>query len=686
MHNRTVSMHLYIRQLSATSYFPAFMNIRYYRGKTQALLLLLIGCWSLPFYSVQADDTALLEQRKQYRAAKKSLQADHLKAFEKTSESLKDYPLYPYLRYDYLSRRLWKVKSAEIIDFLKDYGDLPMANDLRRSWLKLLIKRGQWQSYVDNYTPQADKTLQCYQLQARIKTKNQAYLLEDIRSMWLAGESLPPECDPAFTLLYKSELLTEELIWQRIRLSMENGQTGLTSFLSRRLSVEQQAWATRWIAMHHNPSKQMQQAKYDDVPLAREILLHGMHRLARQNIDRALSRWDKLKTAYSFSDSEIDQLEKNLATQAARKNHKQAKQLLDNIAIAEVDEDILQLRLRIALEDEDWETLVKWTEGKPADEKVRLRWYYWRARALAETGNVAAAGEIYEWLAKERDYYGFLAADRINSPYQMNYHPLPEDPEAWQKLSALPAIARAREFYQLGSLYSARREWHHNLPQLNSYQKQIAASIAASWGWHDRAILTLAKAEIYDDLVTRFPLPFNATIEKFATMRKLDLGWMYALIRAESAFIEDVRSPTGALGLMQVMPATGKHTAKNIGLRNYNTKQLLLSDKNVRIGSAYLKQMYGAFNNSAVLATAAYNAGPTNVKRWLPKKHCLEADIWIEKIPFTETRKYVQRILYFASVYDWRLKREIIPIQRRTTLVQTNKQILASKSCPVNKV
>ncbi|MFT5133238.1 MAG: soluble lytic murein transglycosylase [Gammaproteobacteria bacterium] len=136
---------------------------------------------------------------------------------------------------------------------------------------------------------------------------------------------------------------------------------------------------------------------------------------------------------------------------------------------------------------------------------------------------------------------------------------------------------------------------------------------------------------------------------------------------------------------MQIMPATGKYVAKNIGLRNYDTRQLSQSNINVRIGSAYLKQMYDNFNKNTVLATAAYNAGPTNVKRWLPKSNCEQADVWIEKIPFTETRKYVRRILFFASVYDWRMKREIIPIQKRVTLIQPNKQILASKSCPVGK-
>jgi soluble lytic murein transglycosylase len=653
--------------------------------KTLRLSLFVVIAWSLTIPYVLADDSKLLEQRKQYTAEKKSLSAGHLKAFQKTTDELKDYPLYPYLLYDFLSRRLWKVENAEIVDFLKNYGDLPNANDLRRSWLKLLIKRGHWQTYVDNYTPQSDKVLQCYQLVARIKTKNEVYLLEDIRSLWLTGESLPPECDPAFVLLYKSNLLSEEVIWQRIRLAMENNQTGLAAYIGRRLDSDQQLWVTRWIAMHNNPSKHTLNPEYEDRPLAREILLHGMHRLVRQNINHALSRWNNLKSTYSFLQSEIDEFEGKLAIHAARKNHKQAKQLLDNIAFTEVDEEILHLRLRIALDDEDWDTIIKWTTGEPTDEGIRLRWFYWRARAFEETGNVASANEIYKWLAKERDYYGFLAADRIDAPYQMNYHPLPENLEEWRKLTTMPGIARARELYLLGSHYSARREWHHNLTQLTSYQIQIAATIAASWGWHDRAIITLAKAEIYDDLVTRFPLPFNSTIEQFSKMRNLDIGWMYALTRAESAFMEDVRSPAGALGLMQIMPATGKYVAKNIGLRNYDTRQLSQSNINVRIGSAYLKQMYDNFNKNTVLATAAYNAGPTNVKRWLPKSNCEQADVWIEKIPFTETRKYVRRILFFASVYDWRMKREIIPIQKRVTLIQPNKQILASKSCPVGK-
>jgi len=162
----------------------------------QALCLLFLFLFILITTPVFAK--SLESQRKDYLAAKKALDTKQYKTFGKIANTLNDYPLYPYLRYEYLRKRLWKVKDADMIDFLKRYGDLPMAGSLRTSWLKLLVKRGHWQTFLDSYTPQSDTTMQCYQIQARMKTNNDVFLLEDIRSIWLTGKSLPPQCDPAF--------------------------------------------------------------------------------------------------------------------------------------------------------------------------------------------------------------------------------------------------------------------------------------------------------------------------------------------------------------------------------------------------------------------------------------------------------------------------------------------------------
>jgi soluble lytic murein transglycosylase len=217
---------------------------------------------------------------------------------------------------------------------------------------------------------------------------------------------------------------------------------------------------------------------------------------------------------------------------------------------------------------------------------------------------------------------------------------------------------------------------------MTSYQMQMAAMLAHSWGWYDRALLTLNKAESYDDLVVRFPMAYREGIEKHAQQRELDLAWVFSLVRQESAFDEDARSPAGALGLMQVMPATGRETARTIGLRSFSTAQLTHSSTNINIGTAYLRRMLDYFDGNMVLATAAYNAGPGNVSRWLPPGGCTEPDIWVEQIPIIETRKYVQRILYFASIYDWRLGRDVTRIADRSSPVQQRgAELVAALSC-----
>ncbi len=654
------------------------------RQETVLMLLFVIFMVTL---SAPAFAKSIESQRKDYLAAKKALDTKQYKTFGKIANTLKDYPLYPYLRYEYLRKHLWKVKDGEIITFLKRYNDLPVTAGLRKSWLKLLMKRGHWQTFLDNYTPQSDTTMQCYQLQARIKTNNDTFLLEDIRTTWLAGKSLPPQCDPAFALLYKSHFMTNELVWERLRLSMQNDQLSLVNYLSSLLDPEHKALAKQWVQIHQNPYKYTHKPKLDDTPIAREILTHGILRLAKKDIAKAVQRLEALKGQFSFTPDEVAEIERTLAIRAAGNKSKLALQLLDQIDNRHVNDKVFHYRLRTALANYDWPILKKWTTGEVPDSDLEMRWRYWHARALEETGEPAKAKEIYTELAKERDYYGFLAADKINVAYDMNHHPLPENLEEFNRIESLPAIKRAYEFFKLNMKYPGRREWHHALNNMTSYQMQMAAAVVTQWGWHNRAIFTMGRAKAYDNLELRFPILFDELLNKYAKKRNIDPSWMYGLVRAESAFIEDVRSPAGALGLMQVMPKTGKDTAKRIGLKGFKTSKLKQAETNIPIGSAYMKQMLDRFNGNMILATAAYNAGPHRVSKWLPKKGCEQPDIWVEQIPFNETRKYVRRVLTYANIYDWRLQTGIKPLKERMPLVTSNKNNLAANlSCTAIKI
>jgi soluble lytic murein transglycosylase len=647
------------------------------------ILILISTLSASPVYAKSIE-----QQRKDYLAAKKALDTKQYKTFGKIANTLKDYPLYPYLRYNYILKRLWKIDDAEVIDFLKRYSDLPVTNYLRKSWLKLLVKRGHWQTFMDYYLPQSDVKMQCYHLQARLKTNNEIFFLEDTRSIWLSGRSLPPQCDPAFERLYKSDLMSNELVWERARLSMQNNNTSLVNFLSKRLNPEYKALAIFWVQIHNNPYKYTDKPKLADNETSREILAHGILRLAKQDVAKAVKRLEALQQDFAFTSGETAEIERTLAIRAAKNKSKLASKLLDQIDNYHVNDEVFHYRLRTALKNEDWPILKKWTTGQAHDVDIEMRWRYWHARALEETGEPEKAKEIFAELAKERDYYGFLAADRINAPYRMNHYPIPENKEEFARIESLPGIKRAHEFFKLGSGYSARREWYHAESKLTTYQMQMAAALVTKWGWHDRAIFAMNRAKAYDNLVLRFPLLFEDIFDKYAKKRNLDRGWVYGLARAESAFIEDVKSPAGALGLMQVMPRTGKETAKSIGLKGFKTYKLTQAETNIPIGTAYMKMMLDKFNGNMALATAAYNAGPHRVVKWLPKKGCVEPDVWIELIPFNETRKYVRRVLSFANIYDWRLGGDIKPIKERVSLITPNKknQNIADLSCTAVKI
>lgn len=629
-----------------------------------------------------ASASSLEKQRDMFRQARKELSAGRIESFNKLTDQLQDYPLYPYLLYDYMSRYIWKVEDKQLVAFLERYSDSPVAGDLRRSWLNYLAKRGRWQTFVDNYTTQSNELLQCYYLHARLKSGRHDYLLEDTRSIWLSGTSRPPQCDQAFAALYKSKLMNDELLWRRIRLAMAEGQTVLAGYLGRKLQEQDRPWVDRWIAMHGNPWKWTAGSGFKDVPQAREILAYGVQRLAWRDIDKAIERWERLQADYGFDPEQVKKVEGRLAVIAARREHEDAMKLLDQIKPAEVDENIFQWRLATALKNRDWSMLIKWTGGEPVDIKLEQRWHYWHARALEETGARDQAEAVYRKLARERDYYGFAASDRLGKSYDMRHRPLPEDSEAMQDLRKLPGLVRAHELLHLNMDYYARREWYAATSEMSSYKLQMAAAIAYEWGWYDRTILTLGKAEAYDDLQLRFPMPFDKEVTRYASRFKLDRAWVYALIRAESAFMEDARSPSGAMGLMQVMPATGRETAKDMGWKSFKTSDLNHSDKNIHIGTTYLNKMYQRFGSNIILATAAYNAGPRNVAAWLPEKGCIEPEIWIEQIPFNETRKYVGRILYFASIYDWRMKNEIKPVRQRMAIITSkSNEKVADLSC-----
>ena len=251
----------------------------------------------------------------------------------------------------------------------------------------------------------------------------------------------------------------------------------------------------------------------------------------------------------------------------------------------------------------------------------------------------------------------------------MNHNPIQFAQIELDALSQRPAVIRLNEFYTLNMNIEARRQAYVLKLKLSPKELQILATLTHKWGWHNQTITLLGKAKYWDALDLRFPIVYDTAILKAGKTNGLDPSWLFGIARQESAFNPQARSHVGATGLMQLMPKTGKLIARLINKPLKRTSELLNPDRNIQLGSAYLRRMYDKNQQNPVLATASYNAGPHRIARWLPKEE-LAADIWIENIPFNETRKYTSNVISYAAIFDFQRKQTIIPLSQRMPAVK----------------
>jgi soluble lytic murein transglycosylase len=617
-----------------------------------------------------ADDYK--DQRELFIRAEAALSAGDKEEFERLKGQLLRYPLYGYLEFWDLRQRLDEAEPGEVYAFLKRYAGQPIAARMRFSWLHRLGRRKDWDTYLRFYEPQRSVTLQCYEVRARLATgKDRGAALHDALELWLVGHSQPAACDPAFDQLYASDLITAERLWERIRLAFAEQKISLAGYLAKRLSAEDRGWVKRWQYAHRRPAATLKKDwTHQDNPLVRDILVHALSRLARHKPQQAWNHWQQLAETHDFTHDQRGRVLREIGLHAALDNDPQAPAWLAQVPESHADESIRQWRVRVALNNGDWSDALHWLDALSPGERNSETWRYWRARALDAEGADGDALTDYGRLSEERSFYGFMASDRLKRPYQMNNFRVHHDTEDLSEIEKLPGVVRARELYLAGMRRDARREWYHATRSLSKTELQLAALLAHRWGWHDRAIVTASQARYWSDLALRFPLPHRESILANARRYEVDPALIYGVIRQESAFMEDARSPVGALGLMQLMPATGKQTARALNMRYGGNDVLLQSDQNIRLGSAYFRKLLDRYNGSPVLAAAAYNAGPHRVGRWLPSEHDMEADLWMELIPYPETRRYVRRVLAYATVFEWRLQRPVTRISQRLPLVQ----------------
>ena len=639
-------------------------------GHTGRLLSLL---WLLLTPAIVLATPSLEQQRGDFLKAERALTNGDAAAYHALSKRLRNYPLYPYLEYQQLLQQLDTLDSTRVEQFLSRYGDTPLAWQLRQKWLFELVRRERWWTYLVFYKPKMGSTLHCHYLTALLETGKTRQALDQANSVWLHGRSRPKACDRILETWIDAGEMTTELAWQRVVLAMQASQGGLANYLKRFLNERQKGWLAAWRELQRHPEQIAQpQPKLIDTPSLQRITLDAFTRLTRRDSDLALQIWPDLRER--LEPAARYQGERALLRGLIGSDHPQRLAQLDAFKPAAGDTSMHERRLRVALEEQDWPRLLKWIDQLPAELKGSDRWRYWKARALAENDQDEAATALLREVAAERSYHGFLAADRLNLPYRYDDIAIDLEQKGIDQLARKPGLLRARELFQLGRYIDARREWRMVERRLNRLDLKRVSKLAQSWGWHDRAIFTLARTGYWDDLVLRFPLEHQALVSESSTASALDSAWVFAVIRQESAFSPDAHSPAGAMGLMQLMPATARFIARKEKLKTPHRSQLVRPEVNIRLGTAYLNHVFRKLGEHQVLATAAYNAGPHRVVKWLPER-TLPADIWVELIPYNETRRYTERVLSYAAIYDQRMQRPLQRLASRMPPVQPRDKI-----------
>ena len=646
--------------------------------------MLFLSVVSAPAVIGQIHTSQIEQQRELFRAVHVSVERGSWSEIDDLSapdrQLLENYVLWPDLRATWLRANIETVPSTEIESFSKQYGALRPARELRYQAALNLVRNGDLAGYLriyqQFYQGQNIAKLDCLALQAEIKAGRIQHV--DIRAidLWMVGESQVSECDSVFEYLDDRNLLGIVEYQKRYARAVEKRNFTLAQWLAKKIDQQHVDAATQWRKAQANPSDFLKASRRrSGNRVLREQLVYATEQLTYRDPKIARKLWGRVVKKHKFSEAQKLLTAQHIALWTARDNLRGAYNLLTRLAPAAQSDEVLRWRARTSLRGGHWINLLADIAMMTDAEQKTEEWRYWQAVALNRSGQLLAAKARFEVLSLERSYYGFLAADELDQDYALDDSGLLVDEIRLKALEARPAFTRARELFYVGQDGRGRSEWDAVVRYLSNDDKIQAAILAHRWGWHSRAITVTASLGEYDDLSIRYPLPYKTTFEEYSTRANIASTWAYGIARSESLFMRDARSSAGAIGLMQLMPATGRDVAKEIKLPYSGLATLVDPKSNIRLGTTYLGQMAERYGGNRVLATAAYNAGPHRVDRWLPKDSTIDARIWIENIPFNETRQYVKRVLAAQTIFHWRMTGKIRRLSDELMLVQSSRKM-----------
>lgn len=626
-------------------------------GRLIGLLILSALMLSGRAYALSLPTDQFEKERAQFLTLEKhlkSMPAHSLSTLDKDIHALAHYPLYPYLLRLKLQRTMSLRTKRDIETFLEHYSSEPASYGMRYRWLNYLAAKGHEHAFLDSYRAGMGAKLTCQALRYQLdETDNPKTLLTDVDALWYHGKSQPDECDPLFYQWRKNGLMTADKVIKRIEIAAKEGNRRIIPYLKRQLPEQMQYIADAWLAVtrdvgavNYGKRFPLKNATYEA-----EVLTWAIEKLAWRNPEQAVKAYNKYVPKNLFSTPQLHIIRRAIALSYALDRRAEAGEWLKIADTPGANDDVKLWHVAFLLRQQQWQQVLAVIATASPELQNEENYRYWRARALEALGNTMQATVLYQQLAQERHYYGFMASAHIGATPNLSNNPVPRDGSAIARLATTPATLRALEFYRLGRRTQARREWRYLLSTLPDEQVTHAGVLAYEWGLYDQAIVSFAKSGYWDDVQRRFPLAFEDHFKEQSSTYEVPNALAMAIARRESSFRADAVSPVGAAGLMQLMPGTAQYVAKE----KVSQDSLFNVRDNVEFGVQYLRYLMDKLDNNPVLVSASYNAGWRKVLEWLPANESLPVDIWIENIPYRETRHYVKAVMAYQHIYEQQL-------------------------------
>jgi soluble lytic murein transglycosylase len=578
------------------------------------------------------------------------------------------YILAPYADYWLMLLRLNTADNQTVQAFLNKYADLPFADRLRGEWLKILAKRGDWQTFSVEYPnfQRDDVAVTCYALDYQAQNGDATALVKGL-AIWRTASEQPANCASLFDRMQAAKVLNADEIWARFRLAMQVDKTALAySIALRAPSID--AKSLKWIdSVVRNPQKFVEKRTASlKTKYGRELNLYGFDKLARSQPTIALDLWQKLQL--DFEPEERSYFWGRFGLHAARRHDPGAYEWLGRAQNDSLDAEQMAWKARSALRSQDWSAVLATVAEMPQSQQDESVWRYWKARSLKEKKEIPAANLILVPLSREPSYYGILAMEELGDVMTGMPSSYKASEDEVKTVASLPGIQRAMELQKFDMRWEAKIEWQQATRDFDDRQKIAAAELAIRQGWYDLGINTAEKTNFIHDFALRYPTPYLDKVHSSARDQSLDEAWIYGLTRQESRFMHYAKSGVGASGLMQLMPATANWIAKRLGLSGYNNSMIHEMDTNIQMGTYYMRYVLDSMGDQTLMATAAYNAGPSRARRWADGKP-MEGAIYAETIPFSETRNYVQKVMGNAYFYAQRLGTKVQTLKQRLGVI-----------------